>query len=289
MNLIVLLGVQVRAEWVAFVAAISVWAILSRRIMQLFAFTMVVVLLLGVGLLFDIRLPGVSSRGGEISVQGIVGRSVAIVSPSLAARFVDPSVFEAFGGTIQWREDWWHAIWLSINEGGTAMRFFGHGYGYPLASLSNVGTDIRTPHSIFFFALGYGGWCGVAVFFFFQMSLLYALYRAYLITGQPFGIVFWVYQLSVSQFGPYLESPTGAIPFFLIVGICIAPLFEDPETRALKRRMVLEQDMPRAPRQAASAQSGFRPPGVLAGAVPGSAPMATRRTLPPPRTPNVWP
>jgi hypothetical protein len=241
------------------------------------SFLTVIALLMGIGLFFDIRLPGVSSRGGEISVQGVVGRSVAMVSPSLAAKYVDPTDTAAFGGTIQWREDWWHAIWLSVNEGGTAMRFFGHGYGYPLASLSNVGSDIRTPHSIFFFALGYGGWCGVAIFFLFQASLLYALYRAYLITGQPFGIVFWVYQLTVSHFGPYLESPTGAIPFFIIVGICISPLFEDPETRALKQRMVLEQDMPRAPRQAAWTQPAFAPTRVPLG----KGPMLPGRPLRP--------
>jgi hypothetical protein len=284
MNLFVLLGVQVRAEWVGFIVAASVWAVLSKRIGQFCAFLGIVACLLFIGLVFDIRLPGASGRGGEISVQGVVGRSLATVDPSAASKYLDITDSESVNGTVKWREDWWHAILLSINKGDAAMYFLGHGYGFPISSLAAVGGLIRTPHSIFFFALGYTGWVGVGIFYFFQLTLLYALYRVYLINRQPFGIVFWFYQLSVAHFGMYLESPTGAIPFYIIVGICISPLFESPEARAMKQRMVMEQDMPRQARQPAWSQPGFAA-GVLAG--PGAIP-ADRALPPPARKPVVW-
>jgi hypothetical protein len=283
-NFFVLIGVQVRAEWLAFLLATGIWAVLSKRLTQFSSFLGIVIVLLCVGWFFDVRLPGAQGRGGEISVQGIVGRLWATFDPGGAAKYLDVSDSESVNGTVKWREDWWHAILVSIDSGDAATFFLGHGYGYPIADLSNVGGPIRTPHSIFFFALGYGGWCGVLTFFSFQLALFYSLWRVFRITGQPFGVVFWVYELTVAHFGNYMEAPTGAIPFYLIVGICMAPLFEDPVTRAQKQQMILEQDMPRQPPRARS-QPSFGP----IAAPPGARPMLPGADVPrTARRPMVW-
>lgn len=90
--------------------------------------------------------------------------------------------------------------------------------------VTNLSGTLRTPHNIFFYALGYGGWIGVALFFLLQVSLARLLLRAYRVTGQPFGLVFWAMSLSLAFFGNFFETPFGAIPFYLLTGLAIAPV-----------------------------------------------------------------
>ena len=101
----------------------------------------------------------------------------------------------------------------------------GQGYGFPLGELVPYlrSAEIRTPHNVFFFALGYTGWIGVALFFLFQFTLLQLLWRTYRITGQPYGIAAWVEAFAAAFFGNSFETPFGAIPLYLTLGLLIAP------------------------------------------------------------------
>ena len=223
LNLAVMGAVQVRAEWLGFMAGFALWSVLAGRVRQLLLAGVAVLTLIVVGLIFDIRVEGISGRGGEISVQGIVGRALAPIDPSLAGKYVDNA--EDLGGTVDWRTRWWTAIWASINHGSDVEFFFGHGYGFELTSLvDGVEHDVRTPHSVFFYALGYGGWIGAFIFIFLQFALAGCLWKTYRFTGDPFGLAFWVLNLSLGMFGNTFETPFGAIPFYLVMGVSIAPL-----------------------------------------------------------------
>jgi hypothetical protein len=49
------------------------------------------------------------------------------------------------------------------------------------------------------------------------------LWKTHKLTGNPFGLVFVGTALGVASFGDFFETPFGAIPFFLIVGMAAAP------------------------------------------------------------------
>jgi hypothetical protein len=183
-----------------------------------------VIALLAAGWMADIKLPSTAERGGAISSREIVARGVAAVSPETAADYTNNRNAAFYAGTITWRTKWWHAIWDSVHED-IPDTLFGHGYGYPLKNLVSYlkGMDIRTPHSVFYYALGYTGWVGVGLFFGFQGVLAWLLWRAYKFTRQPIGLVFWTLSVSSAFFGNFFETPSGAISFYLFVGIMIVP------------------------------------------------------------------
>jgi hypothetical protein len=219
-----LLATQVRAEWLGFVLALLVWGILGRKMDRVFLIGGLVIALLAVGWVADVKLPSTAERGGAISSREIVARGVAAVSPDAAEEYTSNRNAAFYAGTITWRTKWWHAIWDSVHED-VPNTLFGHGYGYPLKDLVSYlkGMDIRTPHSVFYYALGYTGWIGVGLFFGFQFVLAWLLWRAYKFTRQPIGLVFWTLTLSSAFFGNFFETPAGAISFYLFVGIMIVP------------------------------------------------------------------
>jgi hypothetical protein len=81
----------------------------------------------------------------------------------------------------------------------------------------------RTPHSVFYYALGYTGWVGVALFALLQFAILRLLWRSYRITGQAAGVAWWVMQMVMASFQEGFETPFHAVPFYLLAGITMAP------------------------------------------------------------------
>jgi hypothetical protein len=81
----------------------------------------------------------------------------------------------------------------------------------------------RTPHSVFFYALGYTGWVGVVLFAILQVAILRLLWRSYRITGQAAGLAFWVMAMARASFEEGFEAPFRAIPFYLLMGMSMAP------------------------------------------------------------------
>jgi hypothetical protein len=231
LNTVVLLAMQVRAEWVGFGAGLVLYAFLSGRFEKLIGTVTLVVAVLGIGLAADIRLPGAASRGGGVSTRDIVGRAIAPIDADLAAELTPFAKSNA--STFEWRTNWWKAIWRdNLKDVETAV--IGEGYGYPLCDLVDYLKGrfwIRTPHNTFFFALGYGGWMLVALFLFLQIAVLRLLIRAWRLTGNPFGPVFWIAVMVWASFGDSFETPYGAIPFFVMAGALIAPLFAQRVSR----------------------------------------------------------
>jgi hypothetical protein len=222
LNLGVMLAMQVRAEYLGFAIGVMLWALLSGNIGRLMAGAVVLAGLLIAGLATDFSIPAPGTRGGKISTRDIFGRVIAPVDTELAQQYSKNAASQA--GTFYWRVIWWRAIWENVHQD-TQTAVMGEGYGYPIANLVGYRErDIRTPHNVFFYALAYGGWLGVALFAMVQLGLAGVLWTAWRHTRSPFGIVLWVSSVCGAFFGNWLEAPFGAIPFYLLAGMAAAPV-----------------------------------------------------------------
>jgi hypothetical protein len=224
-NLFVLLGMQIRGEWLAFAVGLLVWGCMTSRLKQLATAGGYIVLLFTLMYAVDLKLPGPETRmAGTISARDLVGRALAPLNPDAASEYTED--FQDAQNTTLWRTVWWAQIWISVHE--TVSRsVFGFGYGFPLGDLVPYleGQFIRTPHNVFLYALGYTGWLGLALFMAFQAELARLLWKTWKRTNQPFGILFWITSIVFACFTAFFETPYGAIPFYLTVGCAIAPSF----------------------------------------------------------------
>lgn len=225
LNALVMLWVQVRAEWVGFAVGLILFAWCTKRIKPLAIAAALAVVLLGFMYVARVDLPSPSGRGGRISVNDIISRAAAPVNKDLASRLAPQSEADFFAVTADWRLLWWAGIWTQIHTS-VSSELLGLGYGYPVGDLNPMidpGTFIQTPHSVFFYALGFTGWVGVVLFTLVQLEFLRLLIASYRKTGQPFGLMCWGAFMASSLFEEIFEGPFGAIPFYLLIGIALAP------------------------------------------------------------------
>jgi len=179
-----------------------------------------------VAFVLDLRVPSVLSRGPTtISARNVVGAAIAPFDEQTAAQYNEQA--RKFAGTTAWRLDWWTDIWGSVHET-TPRMLVGFGYGYYLKSTSDIRTgkdDLRTPHNVFFYALGFGGWIGVSIFAALLLAVGRLLWVAYRRTGQAFGLAALFLGFGVGLFTNYFETPFAAIPYWTILGLAAAPAF----------------------------------------------------------------
>lgn len=223
LNAFVMLGDQIRTEWVVFIVSVLLMAVFKKRITRAVGAFGGIAALLVIGYIADIHLAGTASRGGDISTREIVGRALSAEAPELAEE--QTANAKTYAGTVTWRTRWWHEIWTSVNaDPETAL--LGHGYGFPLSRLVTYVRDdtVRTPHNAFIYALGYTGWIGVVVFYLFLASLFSALWRCYRITGESIGLILLAGSVVGSFFGSLFDTPFGAIPVFILTGAALAPI-----------------------------------------------------------------
>ena len=190
-----LLAGQVRAEWVGMVLALLIWGTLSKKMTNVAIIGAGIAILLAIGYMSDINIPAPQLRGGNISSREIVARGLAAIDPEVAQGVTGSTYVGFYKGTITWRETWWRAIWVNSQENYTNF-LIGPGYGFLLKDLVNYlkdSGDLRTPHNIFYYALGYSGWLGVLFFFSLQAACGALVWRAYKITGQSWSRYLGVY------------------------------------------------------------------------------------------------
>jgi hypothetical protein len=220
-----LLAAQVRAEWLGMAVAMMIWGVLSKKITRVAMIGAGIAAVLAIGALLDVNLPSPGERGGAISSSEIVARGLAAVNPDLARDLTGSDNVNFYSGTITWRKNWWHAIWANSQDNYSNL-LIGPGYGFSLKNLVsylNDATDLRTPHNVFYYALGYSGWIGVLIFFSLQAACGVLLWRTYRITGQSWGLAVWAAGLAAAFFGNVMETPAGAIPFYLTMGLFVGP------------------------------------------------------------------
>ena len=225
LNIVVTLVWQVRAEWLGLAVGLFTWGLLTGRLGRVVAIGMAFLAVLGMIELADIPL---ATRNSEsVSLSESLARIIAPVDLELAKQFSPNAGYHA--GTAEWRELWWEQIWLSV-QSTPMLEAFGHGYGFDLFSVApakvRAGQEewqVRTTHSVFYYALGYTGWVGVALFAAFQATIVQLLWRSYRNSGQPAGVVLWVMGMAIASFAAGFDTPFRAIPFYLLWGMAMAP------------------------------------------------------------------
>jgi len=225
LNIVVTLVWQVRAEWLGLALGLISWGLLTGRLGRVVAVGTAALAVLGMIELADLKLAGRS--GDSVSLSENLARVVAPINLELAKQLSPNAKYHA--GTAEWRELWWAQIWLSVHST-PMLEAFGHGYGFDLFGLAPPEVrsgqekwEVRTPHSIFYYALGYTGWVGVAIFGALQIAIVRLLWRSYRATGQAAGLVFWVMAMARFSFEEGLETPFKAIPVYLLLGMAMAP------------------------------------------------------------------
>ena len=227
LNAAVLIGMLIRAEWLAFVVGLVVWGWCTKNLKRVALGFATILLIIALMSFANFSLAGPESRGGTISVSELAARVIAPIDSDLAKQYSsDLTDAQMYEGNVAFRALWWAAIWSSVHDG-LYRSLLGYGYGFALGDLSPflAGEFIRTPHNVFFYALGYTGWVGVLIFAAFQAGLVQLLWRVYQTKNEVFGIVFWVTMMTFSMFTPFFEVPQGAIPFYIVIGCACAPLF----------------------------------------------------------------
>lgn len=232
LNAFVLLGMLIRAEWLAFGVGLMVWAWGSgnfRRVAWGGATVLALLLLMYVT---NFSYQGPETRGGTISATDMIGRVIAPINSDLASDYT--SDVHMYEGNFVWRTVFWLQIWDTVHE--SDMRaLFGFGYGYPINDLVPYLEEdtTRTPHNVFFYVLGFTGWIGVAIFAAFQAELVRLFWALKQLRNESFGLVFYFAMIAFALFTPFFETPQGAIPFYLLAGcICAArflPAIKSPE------------------------------------------------------------
>jgi hypothetical protein len=221
LNLAVTLGMQARATWLGLAVGLLTWGLLTGRLGKVMAMGMAGLAVLGMIEISGVKLgPGRATSFGEV-----VARAIAPINLELAKEF-SPNAKHA-AGTVEWRQVWWDAIWTSVHSR-PMLEAFGHGYGFPLISLApkeaqKDNEDVRTPHNAFYYALGYTGWVGVVLFGVLQLAIVRLLWRSFRATGEPAGLVFWFAFMAMAGFEGSFETPYRAIPFYLLIGMTMAP------------------------------------------------------------------
>jgi hypothetical protein len=230
LNTFVMLGMQFRTEWLALVVGVVVWAYLAGHVKRVLQTCAVFASLFAVLYFTNIRLPSPRGRAEEdFSARQSVDRALAPFRADVGSL----EAAEGGGGTdpqeatFVFRTVWWFAIWNAVHADWKTT-LWGFGYGFPLGDLVPYLEDhfIRTPHNIFFYALGYTGWIGVIVFVLFQAAILRLLLRARHVSGDSFGVAYWIAVTVYGMFFPTGEAPYGAIPFYLILGCAAAPALQ---------------------------------------------------------------
>jgi hypothetical protein len=224
LNAFTLLGIQVRAEWLALTITLTVWGVLRRRVGEVLVVWIAFFVILWSIDVIGIRLPG---RTSDISLSETVSRVLAPADLQAAKEFARDA--KDHEGSVLFRTLWWQQIWRGVNAD-PRLFLIGYGYGFPLRSLvadwdpNNPKDDVRSPHNAFFFAFGYSGWIGALAFFGFQAVLGWTCWKKYRVHGAPFIFLYWSSALIIGLLGNNFETPFGAIPFYLLCGLGIAPL-----------------------------------------------------------------
>jgi O-Antigen ligase len=221
---------QGRSDWLGLSVCLLIWGFLTKRMKRVFGIAGAVVAVLLIAALLDLKLPPIPGRGGELSARGTISRMLGAISPDLAADLGgDRANAKFYYGTVYWREHWWSNIRTEVTKE-YKTTIFGMGYGYPLAHLANRDVEkqgTRSPHDILYFAFAYSGLVGVAIFLWLEVTVGYVLWRAYKVTGQTYGLIYFVFQFIGALFGNNIETPQAGILIYLFVGLAIGPMFSE--------------------------------------------------------------
>jgi hypothetical protein len=222
------IGYQERADWLGFGLCLLVWGKLTNKMGRFMAIAGCIFGVLLIASLIDLKLPPFPGRGGELSARGTLARMAGSISPEMASQFgVDAATARMDYGTVYWRKHWWANIRNEVSKD-YKSEIFGMGYGYPLAKLATRDVEkegTRSPHSIFYFTLAYSGIVGFGIFCWLEICMMLLLWRIYKVSGETFGLIYWLFTLIGAFFGNLIETPQASIPLYLLCGMAMGPFF----------------------------------------------------------------
>jgi glycosyltransferase involved in cell wall biosynthesis len=259
---------QVRAAFVALIGILLLFLFyqLSRPIVMSAAALGVVF-----GLLWAVDLR-VQTVRGEVSASAVIERQLSTLNFVTGAeeRDEDPGAAE----TVRWRLIWWQALVdEALSDPWILVR--GRGYGPDLhdsvAGLSTgernwdqgseEGRRVRSPHNIAMTLLARSGVVGLALWLAVLAASLGFIMRASLQArvarendAALFGVWIAAYLIEtvvVASLGVVLESPYGAVPFFLTLGIGVAWAAERLDQRSPSRLLIPSAETRRGTEQRA--------------------------------------
>ncbi|HEY1293548.1 MAG TPA: O-antigen ligase family protein [Chloroflexota bacterium] len=220
---------QVRSVIVAAVAVLGIIGF-QRRWSTLATVLVAPVLLVATLNVINLDVHGIR---GELSVQSIVDRQLSTIPLAFQG---GASTANPLTDTAAWRVYMWNTLWAETTSQVETL-VFGLGFGPNLVAdvgysqANTVNAPLRSPHDIFINVLARCGVVGVVFWLLFLGVCLYAILRGvqagrrrndqsgvdWLLWLLAYAITFFVAAL----FGVVLESPFGAIPFYLIVGMAL--------------------------------------------------------------------
>lgn len=178
-------------------------------------------IILGLGLVFDVRIPVGGER--DVSVHQIVSNIQSVISKS------DKDYLHE---TSSWRLEWWRRIEKDTISGDYFWQ--GRGYGINLSGAYGYddGTGNRSPHNAHLTILARSGVPGAILWMVFLsvvgLNLVQGYFRAQA-AGQDvlaklniWALSYWLAYLVNASFDVYLEGPQGGIWFWSVTGFAIA-------------------------------------------------------------------
>ena len=174
LNIIVTLVWQVRAEWLGLAAGILAWGVLTNRLGRVLAIGMAGLAVLGAIELAGLNLPGRTGDRVSLSENLVAhrrshqpGSSQAVESERQISRGHGRVAGALVGADLDFRSFHTDArgvrTWLRLRPLRLAPAEVRSG---------QENWEVRTPHSVFYYALGYTGWVGVAIFGALQLAIV---------------------------------------------------------------------------------------------------------------------
>jgi hypothetical protein len=212
--------------------------------------------LIAVLLLVGPYIPGPSGGGPPLDPVVQVARVLASDHPDLAIKLIkwrsgnvtsggyadELDNLMTARGTAGWREAIWTNAIASLRT--MPLKLLGQGEASSLAGLTPDGQDIHTPHNISIYCIYYTGYVGLGIFLLF----VYAMWFTGTELKNPrlravYSASFWS-TLLVAMTGNFLETPFGAVPTYLLLGLIVGvdrKLFAEEKLR-LRREAELEME-----------------------------------------------
>ncbi len=195
--------------------------------------------------LFSGLVPNLGGRTARATPSWVAARVISVVNPDLASGLiegsddVDGADLIRESGTADWRRQFWAETIASLDS--PTAWLAGHGYGVILGDLVQddvaMGQGVRTPHNFAIYLLGYTGLIGCALFLGILVSIACEVAKTPPSFMKDAIIVGGVGILVLALSGNLFETPIGAVPVYLTIGmmISVAQKKASPPARVVAR------------------------------------------------------
>lgn len=181
-------------------------------------------------------------RSGSMTLSWLIARLVSIFAPEQAFSMLSKmgSYQEAYQiyelhGDADWRQHFWEAVIRSLDS--QSLWLVGHGYGVSLGSFAGHPAVLRTPHNAVIYFLGYTGVIGLMIFAGLLTAFLVRFIRLPRSPMRTFLLAELVAMTIRALAANSFETPYGAVPFYLLLGMAYGVARQDAIYRRTQSRV----------------------------------------------------